>query len=170
VRFQAAEVVLLTMMFGDLLALLEPEDAGSPNADPLAELTGLDDAAPPVVRPSDPVLERLLPDAYADDAERSAEFRRFTEGELRSGKQAAVQAVLDSLPEGGGTVVLDEDLTQAWLTALNDLRLALGTRLDVTEDSYGELDRLERGSPRAKELTVFLWLGVLQESLVDTLL
>ena len=169
VRFDSAEVVLLGMLFGDLLELLEADQDPPASADPLAELTGLDDEATPLGRPTDPVLGRLLPDAYADDPERSAEFRRFTEPELRSGKQSAVRAVLASLPPESGTIVLDDDLTNAWLGALNDLRLALGTRLGVTENSYNELDQLDRAEPRARELTVFLWLGVLQESLVDTL-
>jgi hypothetical protein len=78
--------------------------------------------------------------------------------------------VLASLPEGGGRVVLDEALTDAWLSALNDLRLTIGTRLDVDEQAYEELDRVDPASPRGRELTLFLWLGVLQETLVDTLL
>ena len=169
VRFAAGEVAILGGLFGELLALLEQDQADVASSDPLAELTGLDDGAGPVSRPLDPVLARLLPDAYADDPERAAEFRRFTESELRSGKQAAVRAVLESLPLAGGRIVLDAELSNAWLGALNDLRLAIGTRLDVTEDSYAELDRLDPASPHARELTVFLWLGVLQETLVDTL-
>jgi hypothetical protein len=169
-RFAAGEVVILTELFGQLLEVLSSEqDAVAPDDDPLAELTGLDTAAS-THQPIDPVLARLLPDAYADDPERAAEFRRYTEPELRAGKQAAVHAVLESLPEDGGRIVLTSELADAWLGALNDLRLAIGTRIGVTEDSYDELDRLDPSSERARELTVFTWLGVLQETLVDTLL
>jgi hypothetical protein len=125
-------------------------------------------AEPSGVTPEDPVLARLLPDAYTDDGERAAEFRRYTEDELRAAKRAAADAVLGSLPENGGRVVLDEALTDAWLGAINDIRLALGTRLEVTEDSYKELEGMDPTTRRARELTVFLWLGYLQETLVDT--
>jgi len=169
-RFAAGEVAILDVLLGELLALLEEDESATPHdTDPLAEITGLDDTVQPPERPTDPALARLLPDAYADDPERAAEFRRYTEPELRSGKQRAVRAVMDSLPRAGGRVVLTPELADAWLGALNDLRLTLGTRLDVTEDSYGELERLDPASPRGRELTVFLWLGVLQETLVDTL-
>jgi hypothetical protein len=169
-RFQRGEVVILDMLLRELLLLLEEDqDAPPHDADPLAEITGLDDTVAPPERPTDPALARLLPDAYADDPERAAEFRRYTEPELRSGKLQAVRAVRESLPPEGGRVVLTPELADAWLGALNDLRLTLGTRLDVTEDSYAELDRVDPDSPRSRELTVFYWLGVLQETLVDTL-
>jgi hypothetical protein len=168
-RFAAGEVALLGALLGELLSLLESEHDAPADADPLTALTGLDDTAGPAVKPTDPALARLLPDAYADDPERAAEFRRYTESELRTGKQAAVRAVLDSLPPEGGRVVLTPELADAWLSALNDLRLTLGARLDVTEDSYAELERVDPASPRGRELTLFLWLGILQETLVDTL-
>lgn len=169
-RFAAGEVAILDMLLGELLLLLEADEDATPHdTDPLAELTGLDDSVDPPERPTDPALARLLPDAYADDPDRAAEFRRYTESELRSGKQQAVRAVLESLPPEGGRVVLTPELADAWLGALNDLRLTIGTRLDVTEDSYAELDRIDPASPRGRELTVFIWLGVLQETLVDTL-
>jgi hypothetical protein len=173
VRLNAGEVVVLSALFADLLALLDDErDEPAADADPLVALTGLDDGADAGTAPetpTDPALARLLPDAYADDPERAAEFRRFTESELRAGKQAAVRAVLQSLPPKGGRLVLTPELADAWLGALNDLRLALGARLDVTEDSYAELERVDPTSPRARDLTMFVWLGILQETLVDTL-
>jgi hypothetical protein len=170
VRFNAGEVVVLSALFADLLALLDDErDEPSADADPLVALTGLDDSGP-TEAPTDPALARLLPDAYADDPERAAEFRRYTESELRAGKQAAVRAVLQSLPPEGGRLVLTSELADSWLGALNDLRLALGARLDVTEDTHAELERVEPGTPRARDLTMFVWLGILQETLVDTLL
>lgn len=170
VRLAAGEVAILDVLLSELLTLLEEEQASVPeNVDPLTEITGLDDNAGPTERPTDPALARLLPDAYADDPERAAEFRRYTESELRSGKQAALRAVRESLPPEGGRVVLTPELADAWLGALNDVRLTLGTRLEVTEDSYAELEGIDPSSSRGRDLTLFLWLGVLQESLVDTL-
>ena len=165
----AGEVVLLGVLLAELMTLLERDDvATAGEVDPLEALTGMTDGNQSSVTPDDPVLARLLPDAYPDDAERAAEFRRYTEDELRAAKRAAAHAVLESLPENGGRVVLDDALTEAWLGALNDLRLALGTRLEVTEDSYKELEGMDPTTRRARELSVFLWLGYLQETLVDT--
>ncbi len=168
IRLAAGEVALLVGLFEQLLVMLD-DDSAPAEADPLAELTGLDDGTPRD-KPTDPALARLLPDAYGDDPERSAEFRRFTESELRAGKQAAIRVVLQSLPRAGGRVVLTPEQADAWLTALNDLRLTLGTRLEVTEESYDELQRIDPMTPRGRDLTLYTWLGIVQETLVDTLL
>ena len=101
VRLAAGEVRLLADLFEQLLVLLDDGES-SEDSDPLVALTGLDDAATPPVKPTDPALARLLPDAYADDPGSSAEFRRFTESDLRTQKQAAIRVVLDSLPPDGG--------------------------------------------------------------------
>jgi len=82
---------------------------------------------------------------------------------------AARKAVLAALPATGGRVTLDTAAAGCWLGALNDLRLALGTRLEVTEDTYAELDRLPEDSPQAAALGIFAWLGWLQETLVAAL-
>lgn len=119
--------------------------------------------------PVDPILARLLPDAYADDQAASAEFRRYTEVSLRSGKVAAAQTVLDTLPPGGGRVRLTEADAQAWLRALNDVRLALGVVLGVTDDFDDDVERLEPSDPRAAYIGVYQWLAYLQETLVEAL-
>jgi hypothetical protein len=159
------EVDVLLSVAGDLLVLLgDEEDACT---DPLAAMVGLSDG--PAVKPEDPALARLLPDAYGDDPDAATEFRRYTEGDLRAGKRAhatVVLATLAPLEGGGGRLVLDRDQADAWLGCLNDLRLVLGTRLDVTEDT--ELDPQSDG-PRAQALQVYGWLGWLQESLLSCL-
>lgn len=119
--------------------------------------------------PDDPVLARLLPDAYREDPDAAGEFRRYTERDLRDGKAAAAQTVLHTLPERGGRVTLDEDQAQTWLRALNDIRLALGVRLEVTEEIHDELARMDPADPRYGPLTVYDWLTAVQESLVVAL-
>ncbi len=64
----------------------------------------------------------------------------------------------------GGRLALDRDQVDAWLGTLNDLRLVLGTRLEVTEDTPLELPD---DDPRAQALLVYGWLGWLQESLLS---
>ena len=174
-RFGAPEAALLRVLVADVLALLE---AGAPpppaaDEDPLVALTGIrpdaagtgGDPRPP----ADPALARLLPDAYRldDDPEQAgaaADYRRFTEPELRAGKAAGLRTVLATLPEGGGAVVLDDAAAQAWLTALTDVRLVLGSRLGVTAELAE--GRLDPDDPRAPGLEVFDFVGWLQESLV----
>jgi hypothetical protein len=119
--------------------------------------------------PYDPVLARLLPDGYRDDPEAAGEFRKYTEPALRDAKQQAAQQMLDSLPEGGGRVQLTADQAQAWLKALNDVRLALGIRLDVTEDFEDQWGRLTPEDPQWTAFEVYAWLGAVQESLVQAL-
>ena len=161
------ESVVLRRFVTDLLALLTddtPHERSTP-ADPLEALVGLPPGDP--VRPTDPALARLLPDAYRDDPTASAQFRRYTDSDLRARKRGNAQTVLAALPASAGRVVLDRDAADAWLTCLNDLRLVLGTRLAVTEDLDAEL--LTADDPRRQALEVYDWLGGLQESLLQCL-
>jgi hypothetical protein len=119
--------------------------------------------------PEDPVLARLLPDAYTDDPDASAEFRRYTEESLRSAKINSAQAVLASLPASGGEVLLTEPEGQQWLRALNDVRLAIGTRLGITEDNEDLMEDFSLEEPRSAYILAYQWLSELQDSLIDAL-
>lgn len=114
----------------------------------VARLGGLGRSPGPEPEDGDPVLRRLLPDAFLDDAEASAEFRRYTADSVLGRKVQAIDSALSDLAtlqrqEGG--VVLDGERAECWLTALNDARLALGTRLALGEDDdlQAELDDYE---------------------------
>ena len=158
----AGEAGLLAALAEDLLGLLG--DGAAADEDPLAAMVGL--SSGPVAVPDDPALVRLLPNAYADDDHAAAEFRRFTEHDLCQGKRSGAETVpttLAPLLDQGGRLVLDRDQVDAWLGTLNDLRLVLGTRLEVTEDT--ELD-VPDDDPHAQALLVYGWLGWLQESLL----
>jgi Domain of unknown function (DUF2017) len=114
----------------------------------------------------DPVMARLLPDGHRGDPEVAADYRDLTEASLRSGKTDDLATVRATLPPDGGQVRLDPEQAAAWLRTTNDLRLAMGTRLDISEDSEppeevtGEEDQ---------QLAVYYWLTALQGSLVDAL-
>jgi Domain of unknown function (DUF2017) len=142
------------------------DDSGIADSRQLEAMFALSDS---VMLPDDPVLARLLPDAYPDDAAAAGEFRRYTESGLRSGKVAAARTVLDTLPEDGGRIRLSADEAQTWLRSLNDIRLALGTRLEVTEDREAMLERVGQDSPQAAGLWIYDWLTLLQETLVEAL-
>jgi hypothetical protein len=119
----------------------------------------------------DPAVERLFPDVYEDPIE-AAEFRRFTESDLKAAKLDQARVVLDSLSPSGGEIRLDDQSAEMWLRAINDVRLVLGTRLGVQDDTdlEAELDAAvgrDPGSPRVNQLSVYFYLGILLESLVD---
>ena len=71
--------------------------------------------------------------------------------------------------EDGGRVELTEEDAQVWLRALNDVRLALGVRLDITEDTAQRTQDLDPADPRSAYLWVYDWLTYLQETLVRAL-
>jgi alkanesulfonate monooxygenase SsuD/methylene tetrahydromethanopterin reductase-like flavin-dependent oxidoreductase (luciferase family) len=77
--------------------------------------------------------------------------------------------VLETLPAAGGRVLLTEDQAQAWLRSLNDVRIALGVRLDVTEDRDEMLDRADQGGKESSGLLVYDWLSLLQSTLVQAI-
>lgn len=162
-RLQDAEQQLIRSMLTQLVELLENEAMPTAADDPLAGLVALG----PDTSPEDPAVERLLPDAYRDDPSAAAEFRRLTQEDLRSGKVVAARTALTTLDRiQGGRAVLDADETQAWLSALNDIRLVLGTRFDVTEETYDDFTSLPPDDARLPGLVVYVFLGELQETLV----
>jgi Domain of unknown function (DUF2017) len=137
-----------------------------PGADELAEMVGMSNGVQPAGPPDDPILARLLPDGYTDDDEAASDFRRFTEPGLRSAKLAAARTVLATVPPRGGRVRLSTEQAEAWLRALNDVRLALGVRLGVTDDSDGLSEDLDESDPRFAYIQVYQWLSYIQESLI----
>ena len=163
--FEPIEVDLLRNVASQLLQLLGAVDT--------------DDA----VMLAQPAIRRLLPDAYPDDPEAAAEFRRFTADGLLEGKLANAAAVLGALgdderdtsgePAGFSAqdsvhdplpvpIVLDEQQVQSWLRTLTDLRLVLADRLNVDPQGRPHLDDEE--SHVVNE--IYNWLGMVQESLV----
>jgi hypothetical protein len=114
--------------------------------------------------PGDPDLRRLRPPAYEDDAESEAEFQRLVGDGLDSERDAALRL----LEETAGRERLSAEELDAWLRALGDLRLVLGTRLDVTEETYER--PIDSGDPQAYELSVFAYLTWLQEQAVEAAL
>lgn len=159
------EVQVLRSLAGQMIDLVGVED--DPNADPLAALVGIDPQAAPS---EDPALLRLLPDAFADDPEASGEFRRFTERDLRSAKVRHAKQLLADLEADGAVVMVAGDRIPAWLGFLNDARLVLGARLEITEENHDELVALPEDDPRAALVGLYGWLTYLQESLVQELM
>jgi hypothetical protein len=114
----------------------------------------------------DPVMSRLLPDGHRGDPALAADYRELTEASLRSGKADDLAMVRATLPDRGGEVRLDADQAAAWLRTSNDLRLALGIRLDISEETEPPD---EVAGEEDQQLAVYYWLTALQGSLVDAL-
>ena len=114
----------------------------------------------------DPVMARLLPAGHRTDPGIAADYRELTESALRSGKTDDLAAVRATLPVDGGQLRLDPERAGSWLRTTNDLRLALGERIGVTEDTEPPEDP---AGEEGQQLAVYYWLTALQGSLVDAL-
>jgi hypothetical protein len=183
VRLSGGEATLLRTLVVPVMELLkDPERPSPPRPDPGgAPAEPVDDIFAELERqfsqpdepdpglPVDPVVARLLPDAYRDDPEKAGEFRKYTESSLREAKKYFAQTLLETLPADGGKVRLTGDQARDWLRALNDIRLMFGVRLEVTEDFEQQLAGLDPKDPRAAAFEVYGWLGAVQESLVRAL-
>ena len=153
-----------------LVGLLDERESSSP-ADELEEITGIrtGNAEPP----KDPTLRRLLPDFYRDDGDDSlprdvsdslnAALRSMHEPEIIEAKRVAAQRLLKTVPDNGGRFELTEDDANAWIAAINDVRLSLGVMLEVGPEGP---ERLPADHPLAVHFDVYQWLTVLQEYLV----
>lgn len=134
--------------------------------DVLSDEGGPADAASGAADELDPVAERLLPAGHRSDPDLAEDYRSLTEAGLRSDKLADADLLLDSINEGGGEVILDQASAEAWLRTLNDVRLAIGVRIDVTEAD----DPLERAEETGDtRWAVYSWLTAVQGLLVDVL-
>ena len=143
--------------------------------DEVAVLRGLPDQLRTVLGEGEdePVNRRLFPPAYLDvaDIEQDAEFQRLMHDDLVAEKLTNLDLVTGTLARGTSSVrrwtikLTDEEAT-AWLGVLNDLRLALGVRLDITEDFDGDVDDTD---PRAPALRLLSYLGWLEEQLLEAL-
>ena len=110
----------------------------------------------------DPTTKRLFPPAYPDDADAEADFRAMARGELLDVRHEAIATVRPTLY----AEELDAVQTAAWLGVLNDLRLVIGTEIDVKQD-LGEIP--DEDDPRHQGFIEYVFLGWLVEQFVDVL-
>jgi len=168
-RQEAAVVRGLVSQIQDML-LARAEEAPQ---DELAELTGI--RTGPSTPPDDPILGRLLPDFHRLDpdapdpseVDSANALRSLHEPALLDQKTGAAGVVLETCPPDGGEVRLRLEQAEAWLSALNDVRLALGTALDVQDEMP---DDLPPDDPRSPHLGVYQWLTWVQETLVEAVM
>jgi hypothetical protein len=177
-RFRSAlaphEAALLKNLVSAMIGLLDERESSSP-ADELEEITGIKtgNSEPP----GDPALRRLLPDFHkpdedddpsADTSESlNAALRSLHEPEIINAKRVAAQQLLETIPDNGGRFELTEEAANAWIAAVNDIRLTLGVMLEIGPQGP---DRLPADHPLAAHFDVYQWLTVLQEYLVLVLM
>jgi Domain of unknown function (DUF2017) len=116
-----------------------------------------------ILHTDDPSLRRLHPPAYQDDPEREAEYRRLVRDDLLGQRLQSLEVMEATIDAG----TLDQEQMTAWLGAINDLRLVLGTRLEVTEEMYEE--GIPEEDPRAPSFALYQYLGWLEEQVVAAL-
>ncbi|GAB3672646.1 DUF2017 domain-containing protein [Saccharopolyspora tripterygii] len=173
-EFSQQEAAVVRGLVGQIKDMLTARADEAPK-DELAELTGI--RTGPSAPPEDRVVARLLPDFYRrdpvtgdtdeEDANAAGAMRSLHEPALLEAKTNAAQLVLETCPPMGGKVKLTSEQADNWLTALNDVRLALGTALDVEDDMP---DELPEDDLRREHLGVYQWLTWVQDSLVSAIL
>jgi Domain of unknown function (DUF2017) len=177
-RFRSAlashEAALLKNLATAMVGLLDERESSSP-ADELEEITGIKtgNSDPP----KDPTLRRLLPDFVDHDHNDpptpdvadslNAALRSLHEPEIIDAKRLAAQRLSDTVPDDGGRFDLTEEDANAWVAAVNDIRLTLGVMLEVGPEGP---ERLPADHPLAVHFDVYQWLTVLQEYLVLVLM
>ena len=196
ITFTSQEAHVLINLTEQLLELLADGDGQSHSVDPLLHLVGISNSESP---PEDPVLRRLLPNAYEDE-QAAGEFRRYTEHGLREKKKAHALLIYEALlpqdEDWNGDIPLDKGSIEvtvaradslAWLGGLNDLRLALAVRLGFgsekgqhpadqaagvdtpNADVHKKYELMLESDPMKAIYAVYSWIGWLQQSLLEAL-
>jgi hypothetical protein len=170
VALDAHEVLVVRSACEQLGELFDSRDAAAPAAGSVPEvIPGVMDPFADSERhtlPDDPALARLLPDAYPEDIEATGEFRRYSESDVLAFKRSNLRTMLSSLGDGDEPIRLDADQVRAWMYAINDLRLTIGTRLEL-EDGYAEeMAALPPEDPRLPLFYLYEWLSALQDGLI----
>src|SRR5262249_48633535 len=113
--------------------------------------------------PGDGRTRRLYPPAYTDDAEADADYQRLMREDLVASRVAALEAVEASVD----ATEVDEQQLLAWLGSVNNLRLVLGTVLDVSEEL--DIGDLSEETPDVEAYALYAYLSSLLGEMVDAL-
>ena len=175
VRFQEIERELLTGFFGQVRAILRERAIETGHAGTYAEsgedaeslLASLEQRSRPLPPPDDPAIARLLPSGRRDEVqgagESAIEFRRLTEQDLRDGKIADADRA-ERMVADEADLSLDD--ATALLRAINDVRLSLGARLEVEEDTPYPTSITNE---HEQALAIYFWTGGVQEELLEAI-
>jgi hypothetical protein len=112
---------------------------------------------------SDPAVARLFPPAYEDDPLRNLEFETNLGATPRTGKLEAI----DTVERTAQANTLTEDELLAWIGVVNDLRLVLGTRIEITEEATEEDFPVD--DPRLDSYRIYQFLGYLLQEMLEAM-
>ena len=112
--------------------------------------------------PDDERLRRLYPTAYNENPEHDAEYQGFMREELTQSRAASIATVREMLSSDSPVT---ENQLGAFMMVLNNLRLILGTLLDVNEDD----DEPEETDPLYGQWQLYGYLGWLLEWVISSL-
>lgn len=155
------EAKLLEQLLDQMIDLLQPFDVPQ-DIDPLERMVGMNG---PTQAPQDPALARIFPNAYEDEVA-AGEFRQYTEPDLRATKISHARTARETLENWQEELMLDSSTANAWLLALNDLRLTLGTRIGIGQLRPPDEDLHNEQDPA---FHLYDWLTYLQGTLVDAI-
>lgn len=163
------EVALVASLVGQVSELIGGSGASEASEDPFVRWARELGGSAPLDR-SDPVVARLFPDAYEDEAA-AVEHRRYSQDALRRGRISDAELVLADLAatkDGEVPLVVSSNDLDAWLKTLNGVRLSLAVRLGIESDAdHEELEQLSARDPRTQLVALYNWLGIVLESLLD---
>ncbi len=175
-QLEPVEQMLLGQLIDELSDVLRrPEDADSPAIDPLAKELGLEGLTGVAPEPPDnPVARRLLPDGYLDDPIAATEFRRYTDDSLRASKLADAEVMKAGLEaaadDPNGQIEIELVEADHWVRAMNDLRLALGVELGITNELQGQPDPSQLDEQMSGRAMLYDFLTWWQDGLVIALM
>ena len=133
-------------------------DLGDPERDLLRTLV---DQLRELLTTDSPVLERLFPPPYGDDVDRNEGYAALAHPELIEHRLAALSVMEETVD----ATSVDEDQLMAWMRSINDLRLVLGTILEIEDDAeVPEIDEENAATAAAYD-----FLGALLDRIVSAL-
>lgn len=112
---------------------------------------------------TDPGLRRLTPPAYVDDADAQGEYQRLTADDLARGRLHNVEVLEAALDARR----LTEDQLVAMMGSINDIRLVIGTNIDVSEETT--IDDFADDDPHRSVYAVYTYLSLMLEQIIDQL-
>ncbi len=117
-----------------------------------------------LARAGDPSTVRLFPPAYLEDIDAEAEYVALSRSELMEGCAASLETFRKTVQ----SEVLNQEQALAWMRALNQIRLVIGTKLDIQENEpYPDPATVSAEDVRSQGMLLYGYLTWLQSELIE---
>lgn len=109
-------------------------------------------------------FRRLFPAAYHQDADLDEEYQRLMHGELLASRLDSLNRAHELLSRDADAdfISLSEDEIDSLMKSVNDLRLVLGTLLDIQENEPS----IDEDDPAYPQVHLYSYLGWLLEWII----